>query len=55
MRRHKHVATPPLRYAATGQERKAQKELLRDLYRDYSGARHYWFVLRYNREYAKEE
>lgn len=51
----KHVDCPPLRYAATGQERKAQKELLRDLYRDYSGARHYWFVLRYNKEYAKEE
>lgn len=50
----KHVDCPPLRYAATGQERKAQKELLRDLYRDYSGARHYWFVLRYNKEHAKE-
>jgi hypothetical protein len=54
MRRHKHVATPPMKYAATGQERKQQQELLRDLYRDYKGARHYWFVLRYNKEHAKE-
>ncbi len=52
MKRRRHVDVALMTLGAKGEERKAQKEILMDIYPEYSATKHSKFVSQYNGQYV---